>query len=42
MKYGSGDRVTPQLNQPIPEISEIGWLYSTNGLKGNFDWWFES
>lgn len=40
--YGVGDRITPLINQPIPESLEIDWLDSIISLNGNFVWWVES
>ena len=40
--YGAGDRITPLINQPIPESLEIEWLDSIISMNGNFVWWVES
>jgi hypothetical protein len=39
--HGAGNRISPLLNQAIPESLEIDWLDSIITLNGNFVWWLD-
>ena len=39
--HGTGNRISPLLNQAIPESLEIDWLDSIITLNGNFVWWVD-
>lgn len=36
--YGVGDRITPLINQGIPDLKDVYWLKSEITLEGNFVW----
>ena len=36
--YGAGNRITPLLNESLPELEDVKWLGSKITYEGNFVW----